>query len=170
MKTFTKKELVAYLIENNKTQPKAKYSNNILLNMLSKTDSNFIATLEPTKNGFAFNRGSLCECLVKYAITKETSKAQATESDLNTSKVDSKVLEYFNLPKSNNIEIKYSTTFAPATKKTSKAKQTIIVSQLGIHLIDSDKLIATDSGKINITNQRVKDLTELKNLERVLGF
>lgn len=170
MKNFTKKELIALLKENNDKQPKAKYSNNILLSMLEKTDSNFIATLEPTRNGFAFNRGSLCECLVKYAITKDTTKSQAFESDLNTTKVSDKVLEYFNLPKSSNIEIKYSTSFAPATKKTSKARMTIIVSQLGIHLIESKNLIATDSGKINISNQRPKDLIELKNLERALGL
>lgn len=170
MKTFTKNELIVELTKNNTTQPKAKYSNNILLAMLSKVDNDFVATLEPTKNGFAFNRGSLCECLVKYAITKDTTKAQANESDLDTTKVDSKVLEYFNLPKSSNIEIKYSTSFAPATRKTSKAHQTIIVSQLGVHLIESKNLIATDSGKINISNQRMKDLTKLTNLERVLGL
>ena len=170
MKKFSKNELVIELLNNNKTQPKAKYSNNILLNMLSKVDDDFVATLEPTKNGFAFNRGSLCECLVKYAITKDTTKSQANESDLNTTKLSDKELAFFNLPKSNNIEIKYSTSFAPATKKTSKAHQTIIVSQLGIHLIESKNLIATDSGKINISNQRAKDLIELKNLEKVLGF
>lgn len=170
MKTFTKNELIVELTKNNATQPKAKYSNNILLAMLSKVNNDFVATLEPTKNGFAFNRGSLCECLVKYAITKDTTKSQAFESDLNTTKLSDKELAFFDIPKSNNIEIKYSTTFAPATHKTSKARYTIIVSQLGAHLIESKNIISTSSGKINISNQRAKDLIELKNLERVLGL
>ena len=170
MKQFSKNELVELLKQNNTTQPKAKYSNNILLSMLEKVDSNFIATLEPTRNGFAFNRGSLCECLIKYVITKETSKAQASESDLNTSKVNAETLEKYELPKSTNIEVKYSTSFAPATHKTSKARYTIIVSNLGIHLIESKNLIETSSGKININNQRIKDLKELKNLEKRLGL
>lgn len=166
MKQFTKKELIIELTKNNETQPKAKYSNNILLKMLNKVSNDFVATLEPTKNGFAFNRGSLCECLVKYVITGETTKAQATESDLNTLKV----VDTYDLPKSSNIEIKYSTSFAPATHKTSKARYTLIVSQLGIHLIDSKNLIPTSSGKINISNQRVKDLTQMKRLEKRLGL
>lgn len=170
MKTYSKQVLIDLLLINNTTQPKAKYSNNILLTMLSKVDNDFEATLEPTREGFAFNRGSLCECLIKYVINGKTTKAQATQSDLNTSKVDNKVLEYFNLPKSSNIEIKYSTSFSPATHKTSKARYTIIVSQNGIDLIESKNLIETSAGKININNQRQKDLTKLVNLESRLGL
>lgn len=166
MKKFSKNELVIELLNNNKTQPKAKYSNNILLKMLDKVGDDFVATLEPTKNGFAFNRGSLCECLIKYAVQGTSEKAQAYESDLDTSKVDNT----YGLPKSSNIEVKYSTSFAPATRKTSKARYTLIVSQLGIHLIESKNLIATDSGKINISNQKMSCLTKMTELEKVVGL
>ena len=166
MKQFTKKELVELLKQNNNTQPKAKYSNNILLKMLGATDNNFVATLEPTRNGFAFNRGSLCECLVNYAITGKTTKAQAHESDLDTTKVS----DTYGLPKSSNIEIKYSTSFSPATKKTSKAHYTIIVCESGAYLIDSKNIIPTSAGKININNQVAKHLTKLTRLNQRLGL
>lgn len=166
MKQFTKKELVVALTENNTKQPKAKYSNNVLLKMLNKVDNDFVATLEPTRNGFAFNRGSLCECLVKYAITHETTKSQAHESDLDTTKVS----DTYDLPKSSNIEIKYSTSFSPATKKTSKAHYTIIVCESGAYLIDSKNIIPTSAGKININNQLAKHLTKLNRLNERLGL
>ena len=166
MKQFTKNEIIALLKENNAKQPKAKYSNNILLKMLGATDNNFVATLEPTRNGFAFNRGSLCECLVNYAITGKTTKAQAHESDLDTTKV----VDTYGLPKSSNIEIKYSTSFSPATKKTSKAHYTIIVCEKGAYLIDSKNIIPTSAGKININNQVDKYLTKLTRLNQRLGL
>lgn len=166
MKQFTKKELVELLKQNNTQQPKAKYSNNILLKMLGATDNDFVATLEPTRKGFAFNRGSLCECLVNYAITGKTTKAQAHESDLDTSKV----ADTYGLPKSSNIEIKYSTSFSPATKKTSKAHYTIIVAESGAYLIESKNLVATESGKININNQKQKYLQPLTRLNQRLGL
>lgn len=166
MKTFTKNEIIALLNENNAKQPKAKYSNNILLKMLENIDNNFVATLEPTRNGFAFNRGSLCECIIKYVIQGTTTKAQAFESDLNTLKV----ADTYDLPKSSNIEIKYSTSFSPATRKTSKARYTMIVAESGAYLIESKKLVATGSGKININNQKMKDLTKLERLNKRLGL
>lgn len=170
MRKIAKRELVNMLLANNNAQPKAKYSNNILLAMLDKMPSDFVATLEPTREGFAINRGSLAECLVKYAITGECEKSQASIADLDTSKTSQAVLDKYGLPRSTNIEIKYSTSFAPATHKTSKARYTIIVSQLGIHLIESRNLVSTSAGKININNQRAKDLVELKALESRLGL
>ena len=161
MKRFTRKELVELLKQNNTQQPKAKYSNNILLKMLGATDNNFVA-----RKGFAFNRGSLCECLVKYAITGETEKSQCFESDLDTSKV----ADTYGLPKSSNIEIEYSTSFSPATHKTSKAHFTVIVCEKGAYLIESKNLISTSAGKININNQRQQDLISLNRLNQRLGL
>jgi len=170
MNTYDKQQLINLLLLNNKLQPKAKYSNNILLAMLNKVSDNFNATLEPTRNGFAINRGSLAEVLVKYIVLGETTKSQANQADLDTSKLSQKALSFFNLPKSKDIEIKYSTSFSPATHKTSKAKYTIIVSDKGAHLIESKNLISTSAGKININNQKVKDLTYLQNLSMSLGI
>ena len=172
MQTFTKKVLINLLLINNTTQPKAKYSNNVLLAMLENTANDFVAELEPTRNGFAFNRGSLAECLIKSKILNQATclKSQCLQADLDTSKLDTKTLEKYNLPKSTSIEIKYSTSFAPATHKTSKSRYTLIACESGIYLINSVDLIPTKSGKININNQKAKCLKRLNTLSKELGL
>ena len=82
--TFKKEEMVALLIKNNQTQPKAKYSNAVLLAMLDHVSDNFTAKVEETRGQFAFNRGSAVECLLRAIVTgdMDTAKAQAKEADL----------------------------------------------------------------------------------------
>ena len=68
MKTYTIKECARLLAQNNIDQPKAKYSNNIILSMLDQFDENATVCVEPTKKGFELNRGSLVENLVKMVL------------------------------------------------------------------------------------------------------
>lgn len=156
---------------NNITQPKAKYSNNIILTMLENLDNDFIADIEPSRNGF-INRGSLVECIIKYVAynTPNVSKSCAFQSDLNTLLVDKKTLKLFNNVRSSNIEIKFSTSFAPATAKTSKARKTIIISENSIVMLDSKNLVKTKAGKISLNNQKVCDLVVLNDLMERLGY
>ena len=172
MKKYNYLELVALLQQNNQQQPKAKYSNNAILRMLEKMPSNFVVELEPTRNGFAFNRGSLVECIINAVLTNNynQTKRQAHESDLNTLKLSDNALRLVNNVKSSNIEIKFCTSFAPATHKTSKARYTIIVSEKSIIMLESKNIVSTASGKINASNQRVKDCTELSELMDLLGY
>ena len=140
--------------------------------MLANLPSDFIVELEPTRNGFAFNRGSLVECIVNAVITNnyDQAKRQAHTSDLNTLKLSDNALRLVNGVKSSNIEIKFSTSFAPATHKTSKARYTIIVSEKSIIMLESKNIVSTASGKINASNQRAKDCTELTELMDLLGY
>lgn len=160
------------LLNNNTSQPKAKYSNNVILQMLDTLPSDFVADVEPTRNGFALNRGSLVECIIKAVITNDfqPSKSSCRVADLNTLNLSSEALELVHGVRSANIEIKFSTSFAPATHKTSKARKTIIVCEYGIYMIDSKNIIPTKSGKININNQNPKDLEMLEELMDLLGF
>ena len=172
MQKYNYFELVALLQQNNQQQPKAKYSNNIILKMLENLPTTFVVELEPTRNGFAFNRGSLVECIVNAVITNnfDQVKHQAHQSDLNTTKLNAQQLALVNNVKSSNIEIKFSTSFAPATHKTSKARYTIIVSERNIIMLESKNIVSTASGKINASNQRLKDCTELSDLMDLLGY
>lgn len=172
IKSYSKSEMVTLLKENNQTQPKAKYSNNVLLSMLEKMPNDFNAVIEDTRNGFSLNRGSVCESIVKAFITETTSVKKSTcfESDLDTSKVKASRLDKYGLPKSTNIEIKFSTSFAPATAKTSKARTCLLVGESGIYLINAKDLIATAKGKININNQRANVCKRLNELSKALGL
>ena len=169
---YNKIQLINLLLENIQAQPKAKYSNNVLIQMLECLPNEFTCNIEPTRNGFAVNRGSLAECIIKAVVYDSYSvdKSSCLSADLNTIGLSYESLELVNGVKSSNIEIKFSTSFAPATNKTSKARKTIIVCEYGIFMIDSKNIIPTKSGKININNQNDNDLTPLDNLMDRLGF
>lgn len=157
---------------NNEQQPKAKYSNNVILKMLEKMPSTLDIDVEPTRKGFAFNRGSLVECLVRAVITNDftQTRANARESDLNSMDFTTQQLELINGVKSKNIEIKFSTSFAPATKKSNKARYVIIVCESGVYMIESKNIIWTKAGKLNANNQRHKDMVRLDKLMDLLGY
>lgn len=169
---FTRNEIIELLKENSIAQPKAKYSNNVILQMMECLSENFIADLEPTRNGFAFNRGSAVECIIKSVVygLDFVSKANFGSADLVTNHLDSEHLALVNGVKSSNIEIKFTTSFAPATHKSNKARKTMLVCEHGIYLMDSKNIQYTKAGKININNQNTKDLESLDNLMDMLGF
>ena len=169
---FSKNQLVDLFNENNQKQPKAKYSNNIILNMLDCLPSDFEADVESTRNGFAINRGSLVECIIKSVIYNDyhAKKSNCRVADLDTRGLNAQQLALVDNVVSSNIEIKFSTSFAPATRKTSKARKTILVCESGVYMIDSKNIIPTKAGKINVNNQKAKDLVELSELMDLLGY
>ena len=169
---FNKNELISLFAQNNTVQPKAKYSNNAILRMLEKMPCDFVADVETTRGGFLVNRGSLVECIIKATVygVARVEKSACNSSDLDTTKLNAQQLALVHGVKSSNIEVKFSTSFAPATKKMNKARKTIIVCEHGIYMIDSRNIVATSAGKININNQKNKDLDPLKELMDLLGF
>lgn len=169
---FTRNELINLFKDNNQKQPKAKYSNNIIIGMLENLPSEFVAIVEPTRSGFAVNRGSLVECIIKAVVYNDynAQKSSCKVADLDTTSLNAQQLALVNDVVSSNIEIKFTTSFAPATRKTSKARKTILVGESGIYMIDSKNLISTKSGKINLNNQMAKDLTRLDKLMDLLGY
>lgn len=168
---YTRNQLIALFKENNLAQPKAKYSNNVIIQMLERLPQEFSADVEPTRNGF-INRGSLVECIIKAVVygINETSKSNCRVSDLDTTNLNAQQLALVNGVHSKNIEIKFSTSFAPATHKTSKARKTIIVSETMIVMLDSKNIIPTKAGKININNQIASQCETLNNLMDLLGY
>ena len=164
--TFKKEEMVALLIKNNQNQPKAKYSNAVLLAMLDHVSDNFTARVEETRGQFAFNRGSAVECLLRAIVTGEmdTAKAQAKEADLFLNK------SVLGLPARAKLEVKFSTSFAPATAKTSKGKYVVIIGQEGAFLVESKNLVTTAKGKINLNDQNSKYCHRLNELSEALGL
>lgn len=172
MKRFEKNELMEMLKENTKRQPKAKYSNDVLLHMLENVDDNFSTYLEPTKGGDMVNRGSLAEVIIKAYLYEvdEVSKSLAYAVDLDSRNLSEEKLKLLRGLKSSNIEIKFTTSFAPATYKKNKAHFTMIVCQEGIYLIRSSKIIWTKAGKLNANNQLPSAMIRLNKLSKCLGY
>ena len=172
MKRFEKNELMEMLKENTKRQPKAKYSNDVLLHMLENIDDNFSAYLETTKGGDMVNRGSLAEVIIKAYLYEvdEVSKSLAYAVDLDSRNLSEEKLKLLRGLKSSNIEIKFTTSFAPATYKKNKAHYTMIVCQEGIYLIRSSAIIWTKAGKLNANNQMPSAMVRLNKLSKCLGY
>ena len=169
---YTRNELIELFNANNVMQPKAKYSNNVIIQMLETLSSDFVADIEPTRSGFAVNRGSLVECIIKAVVygVNDTEKSSCKIADLDTTTLNAQQLALVNGVVSSNIEIKFSTSFAPATHKTSKARKTIIVSENMIVMLDSKNIISTKAGKININNQKASQCEILNDLMDLLGY
>ena len=172
MEKLNKKQLLEMLERNTKEQPAAKYSNNVLVHMLESLNDDFIAWLELARGGKMVNRGTLAEIIIKsylYEIN-EVSKSQAGVADLDTRNLSDEKLKLLRGLKSSNIEIKFATSFAPATYKKNKAHYTMIVCQEGIYLIRSSAIIWTKAGKLNANNQLPSAMVRLNKLSKCLGY
>lgn len=162
MNTFTKSEIIEKLLENNTKQPKAKYSNNLILAMLEGVSNDVIFTLEPTRNGFAFNRGSLVEEIVKFYLGVEVDKTQRNGADVNLKGVDKQAFEIPTNAK--KLEIKFATTFAPASASKPATKYVLLVCPDGAFLIEASK----HEGRY--TNYSYYEGERLDTLSEMLGF
>ena len=138
--TFKKNELIALLKQNNSEQPKAKYSNNVLLAMLENSDIESVSS-EPTRNGFLVNRGVVCECLVKHALRKWSNTYKTTRNaDIKISKGDDRaIMREYGLNPNLNYEIKFTTSFALASNSKLRTKYILLVMADGVYLVESKK-------------------------------
>lgn len=163
MKTYTISQCARLLAQNNIDQPKAKYSNNVILAMLSTFDDNATVCVEPTRKGFELNRGSLVENLVKMALldTDNGFKTAQRKSDIGR---NAKNATAYGLNKNLKYEVKFATTFAPATESKPKTKYVILVTATGCYLIET----ANHQGRY--TNNSDLDGTRLDELSARLGF
>ena len=116
MEKFTRTQLKEMLERNTKEQPKAKYSNDVLLHMLESLNDDFMAWLELAKGGKMVNRGSLAEVIIKAYLyeVNEVSKSLAYAVDLDSTKLSEEKRALLRGLKSTNIEIKFATSFAAA--------------------------------------------------------
>ena len=163
MTTYTIAQCARLLAQNNIDQPKAKYSNNVILSMLSTFDQNATVCVEPTRKGFELNRGSLVENLVKMALldTDNGFKTAQRKSDIGR---NAKNATAYGLNKNLKYEVKFATTFAPATESKPKTKYVILVTATGCYLIET----ANHQGRY--TNNSDLDGTRLDELSERLGL
>ena len=169
---FRKNELIEFFELNNQEQPKAKTSNNIILRLLDGCLDNFSLECELTKSGATPNRGSAIECIMNHLITHKANitKANFSESDLITRKLNRKYLKMLDLVASKNIEIKFATGFAYATQVTSNARYILLVTPYGIWLMKPKNIIYTKNMKIKASEQNYALATRLYELENYIGY
>lgn len=162
MNYYTKNEVKALLEENNLSQPKAKYSNNVILSMLDKVNDNTIFEVEPTKKGFKLNRGTLVEEIVKSILGVKVNKSYSGKADIDLKDVDN---SKYGLPTyAKKIEVKFATTFAPASASNPNTKYVILITNEGAFLMNANE----HEGRY--TNYSAYDGTKLNKLSEMLGF
>ena len=133
--TYTKNQCINLLEQNNHDQPKAKYSNNVLLQMLQMCDNKSKFSVEKTRDNFELNRGSLCECIVKRVLGLTSTKASKGLADIDLTGLDRKALE---LPiRAKKLEIKFATSFANASANQPATKYVMLVTKNGAYLLET---------------------------------
>jgi len=162
MNTYTLGQVRNLLRKNNKEQPKAKYSNNIILTMLDHIDESTTFEVEPTKGGFELNRGTIVEEIVKAVLGTAVNKSYSGKADIELKNVEK---EKFEIPsKAKKIEIKFATTFAPASATQPKTKYVILIAKEGAYLIE------TSNHQGRFTNKSIEDGERLETLSEMLGL
>ena len=137
MKKYTLTEIRALLERNTIEQPKAKYSNAIILRMLEHTRHDFTATVEPTRDLFPLNRGSLVECIIKSLLygVADTFKTTQGRKDIDLREVDNRAFDID--PKAKGLEIKFATSFAYASASDPRTVWVLLVTPDGIFNVPS---------------------------------
>lgn len=162
MKTYTRNEAIELLQQNNINQKKAKYSNDILIQMLQTLNEDTTFTVEPTRGKFAMNRGSLCESIVKCALGLQGVKSNQNKVDIDLKGIDNKK---FGLPTfAKKLEVKFATTFAPASENLPTTKNVLLVCADGVYNIE------TQNHKGRYTNNSIFDGVRNDVLSNILGF
>lgn len=134
----SKSDLLDALQVNSKEQKNAVYSNSILVKMLESSPLESVE-IEPTRNGFIANRGSLCEALVKSAISDYVFGYRTLKnSDVKRPSGSNRAkFRKIGLNPDLNYEVKFTTSFALASVSKIKTKYVILVVKEGAYLVES---------------------------------
>ena len=136
---WTKVEVIQKLIDNMREQKNAKYSNEPLLKMVRAIDFETIEVETTRSNEEMFNRGSLCEALLKialfgYADGYKTNKNADIDRARGATRAEFREL---GLNPNNKYEVKFNTSFALAHDCLIKTKKVLMVIKEGVYLVDS---------------------------------
>lgn len=138
MNTFTKTELVAILKADRNNAGNAHYSDDALLAMLGAVSDNFTATIEPARGDFAFNRGSLAECIVKSILygVNDTFKTSQGRKDLDLRGV--KNARFGIDSRAKGLEVKFATNFAAASASEPSTKWVLLITEKGVYNVRAE--------------------------------
>lgn len=180
MEKVKKENLITELLEDNKKKGgKNAPTNNLIIEMLENANIESLG-VSPTRGGNLHNRGEIVELVVKSMIFEycgldyqEINKALQKESDLITNKLDIELLKELDLPKSANIEIKFTSSIANASIKNNKARYCLIVNSckkygIGAYLLFSRDLIKDNND--HIKPESVLNGARLELLSELLGL
>lgn len=126
-------------------------TNNAIIKMLQATELKSLV-VEPAKSGAVLNRGSVVECVVRYALIEyilgeapKTMKKSTSNEDFNTKGFDIEMLEDLGLQANTNYEIKLLSSIARASYEDKKEMPIIMVDlrakSKGVYLVEPKDLV-----------------------------
>ena len=137
--TLTKSPLISLLIKNRDEQKNAKYSNDILIQMLTHSSIQSISVESTKGNDEMVNRGSVCETIIKCEV-QQFLNAYKTSKNADITRGVGETRKNFRelgLNPNHKYEVKFNTSFALAHDCPIKTKQVILVVKEGIYLVES---------------------------------
>ena len=133
MEKYSKAEILELLARNSVEQPKAKYSNAVIAQMLGAVGDDFVACVEPTRGAFALNRGSVVECIIKAVVygVADTFKTSQGRKDIDLRKVNNRAFGID--PRAQRLEVKFATSFAPASEAQPDTAWVLLITDRGVY-------------------------------------
>jgi hypothetical protein len=176
MKKTTINEIIkAYEMDSISHQKNAP-TNNAMITMLENTNLEYL-TVEPTRSGNIFNRGSVAECVIRSVIneyvlghTSNHYKKSSNGSDLSTKKKSVDMLQDLGLASNKNYEIKLLSSLARASYDNANKSDFIIMLDIrakskGVYLVKYSDLVLYNGASIkDYKGQRLDLLCELLGL------
>ena len=151
-------------------------TNNALITMLENSSLEYL-TVEPTRSGNIFNRGSVAECVIRSVIneyvighTSNHYKKSGNGSDLSTKRKSVDMLQDLGLLSNKSYEIKLISSLARASYDNTNKSDFIIMLDIrakskGVYLVKYSDLVLYNGTSIkDYKGQRLDLLCELLGL------
>lgn len=176
MKKIKINEIVKTYQMDSVAHPKNAPTNNTLITMLENTNLEFLS-VEPSRSGNIFNRGSVAECVMRSVVNEYISGVSAKHykksthaEDLTTKRKSVEMLQDLGLQTNKTYEIKLLSSLARASYDNANKSDYIIMIDIrakskGVYLVNYNDLVLYNATSIkDYKGQRLDLLGEL------LGF
>lgn len=176
MKKININEIVKSYEMDSVAHPKNAPTNNAMITMLENTSLEYL-TVEPTRSGNIFNRGSVAECVIKSVINEyvlgQTSnhyKKSSKGVDLSTKRKSIEMLQDLGLTTNKTYEIKLLSSLARASYDNTNKSDFVIMLDIrakskGVYLVSYNNLVLYNATSIKDYKGKRLDL-----LSELLGF
>lgn len=151
-------------------------TNNAIISMLENTSLEYL-TVEPTRTGAIFNRGSVAECVMRSVVneyvkgsTNNHYKKSTHAEDLTTKCKSVEMLQDLGLQTNKTYEIKLLSSLARASYDNANKSDYIIMIDIrakskGVYLVNYNDLVLYNATSIkDYKGQRLELLGELLGL------
>lgn len=151
-------------------------TNNAIISMLENTSLEYL-TVEPTRSGQIFNRGSVAECVIRSVINEYVNGVSANHYkksskgvDLSTNKKSVDMLQDLGLTSNKSYEIKLISSLARASYDNTNKSDFIIMLDIrakskGVYLVNYNDLVLYNGTSIkDYKGERLDLLCELLGL------